>query len=174
LPLNSVLVTCIGATIGKTGFIRREGASNQQVNAIIVEKGILPEYVYFTCISPQFQKAILDNASATTLPILNKSRFEILSIPIPPFEEQQKIVEEIENRLSITDHLEIVTEHGIKQSERLGQSILKKAFEGKLVPQDPTDEPAEKLLERIKEEKTKRESERKTKKGRKVNQIRWS
>lgn len=56
LPDRSILVTCIGATIGKVGFIRTEGASNQQINAIIPEEGIYPEYIYFVCISPQFQK----------------------------------------------------------------------------------------------------------------------
>jgi type I restriction enzyme S subunit len=158
LPAKSILVTCIGATIGKTGFIRTEGASNQQINAIIPQKRIFPEFIYFISISPQFQKSIVDNASATTLPILNKSKFEILSIPLPPLSEQQKIVEEIERRLSVADEVEKIVVQSLKQAERLRQSILKKAFEGKLVPQDPTDEPASVLLERIKEEKTKHES----------------
>ena len=56
----------------------------------------------------------------------------------------------------MADKLEKIVEQSLKQAERLRQSILKRAFEGKLVPQDPTDEPAEKLLERIKEEKKSR------------------
>lgn len=158
LPEYSVLVTCIGATIGKTGFIRREGASNQQINAIIPYEGIYPEYVYFICISPQFQRSIIQHASATTLPILSKRKFEILPLPIPPNAEQHKIVEEIERRFSIADQIEKTVDHSLKQAERLCQSILKRAFEGKLVPQDPNDEPAEKLLERIKQERTKHQA----------------
>ena len=56
---------------------------------------------------------------------------------------------------------EKMVEQGLKRSERLRQSILEKAFEGKLVPQDPTDEPAEKLLERIRAEKAAREDGKK-------------
>ena len=155
LPAKSILVTCIGATIGKAGLIRVPGASNQQINAIIPYKPLIPEYLYFICTSPQFQKCIHDNASSTTLPILNKSKFENLIIPLPSIEEQQKIVEEIERRFSIADRVEEIVEQNLKKAERLRQSILKKAFEGKLVPQDPTDEPASVLLERIKAEKEK-------------------
>lgn len=76
-------------------------------------------------------------------------------IVVPPVEEQEQIVQEVERHLSIADKMEQTIEKSLKQSGRLRQSILKKAFEGKLVPQDPEDEPAEKLLERIKVEKLK-------------------
>ncbi len=153
LPPKSILITCIGATIGKTGLSRYEGATNQQINAITPYKSIIPELVYFMCISPFFQKSIKKNASSTTLPILNKTKFSNLLIPIPPSAEQREIVQEIERRFSIADHVEKSIEEGIKKSDALRRSILKKAFEGKLVPQDPSDEPADKLLERIKNEK---------------------
>jgi len=153
LPAGSVLVTCIGATIGKTGLIRRAGASNQQINAIIPAKGISSEYLYYVCVSPDFQKRILSSASATTLPILNKNKFEQLILPIPSTSEQQLIVSEIERRFSVADEVEKVVEQSLKQAERLRQSILKRAFEGKLVPQDPTDPPPIQLLEEIRKQK---------------------
>jgi len=78
---------------------------------------------------------------------------EKAAVPLPPFPEQHRIVEEIERRFSVADEIEKAAERGLKEAERLRQSILKKAFEGKLVPQDPSEEPAEKLLERIKAEK---------------------
>lgn len=78
-------------------------------------------------------------------------------IPIPPLQEQNKIVEEIERLFSIAEKNEKIIEQSLKQADKLRQSILKQAFEGKLVPQDPSDEPASILLERIKEEKAKYE-----------------
>ena len=153
LPANTILVTCIGATIGKTGLIRRAGASNQQINAILNESAIIPEYLFFTIISPFFQNGILSKASSTTLPILNKSKFEELPIMIPSTDEQLAIVSEIERMFSIIDESEQIIDAELQRAQSLRQSILKRAFAGKLVPQDPADEPASVLLERIRKEK---------------------
>ena len=99
--------------------------------------------------------------------MLNISSVEDLrQIPlaIPSFPEQHKIVEEIERCLSVADEIEKTIDHSLKQANRLRQSILKRAFEGKLVPQDPADEPAARLLERIKDEKSKQQAKSKTSK----------
>lgn len=85
---------------------------------------------------------------------INQEQLSMMPLPIPPFVEQNKIVKEIERHFSIADEVEKKVEQSLKQSDRLRQSILKRAFEGKLVPQDPNDESAEKLLGRIKEMKT--------------------
>jgi len=166
LPKNSILITCIGATIGKTGIIRLPGASNQQINAIIPYKFANPDFVYYQVISPYFQEQIISKSSSTTLPILNKSRFKELLIVMATKEEQEQIVREVESRLSVCDKLEETVHQSLEKIEYLRQSILKKAFEGKLVPQDPKDESAEKLLERIKQEKEKFESNNKKRKKR--------
>lgn len=83
------------------------------------------------------------------------------------FEDQIKIVEFIEKWLSIYGNLENSIIQSIKKAEILSQSILKKAFAGELVPQDPNDEPAEKLLERIRAEKAALETTKKSSRRRK-------
>jgi type I restriction enzyme S subunit len=72
-----------------------------------------------------------------------------MPVPLPPLTEQQEIVAEVERRLSVAEGVEAQVEAGLKRAARLRQAILKRAFEGRLVPQDPADEPAEDLLERI-------------------------
>jgi type I restriction enzyme S subunit len=90
--------------------------------------------------------------------------------------EQQQIVNEIGRKFSEADQAEKMVEQGLKYSEHLRQSILKAASEGKLVPQDPDDEPADKLLERIKEERAKPKGEKDANRRRKnkLNQLELS
>lgn len=153
LPLGSVLVTCIGATIGKTGLAQVECATNQQINSISTFRDVLPEFAYYQVISPSFQDQIHSNASSTTLPILNKSKFSALSFVCCSLHEQQEIVRLLDERFSVIEENEREIDAALKRSEALRQSILKKAFTGQLVPQYPSDEPASVLLERIRAER---------------------
>ena len=100
-------------------------------------------------------------APATAQKNINLGTLKDLVIPFPPLAEQNVITEEIDRYLSVADAVEATIDAELKRSDALRQSILKQAFSGKLVPQDPNDEPAEKLLERIKKEKAKREAEQK-------------
>ena len=101
-------------------------------------------------VSPAFRQSILDNSSATTLPIINKGRFELLELSVPPLAEQQEIVRRIEAAFAWLN--KVAAEHARASHlvPKLDQSILAKAFRGELVPQDPNDKPASALLERIK------------------------
>ena len=84
---------------------------------------------------------------------LGAERSSSWAVALPPLAEQQRIVAEVERRLSVVQQAEATVEASLARAERLRQSILKQAFSGRLVPQDPDDEPASVLLERIRAER---------------------
>jgi len=103
--------------------------------------------------SERVRKYLTENCKGTTMNNLNEAIVKKIPIPICSKSEQLAIVSAIESRLSVCDKLEQTIDQTLALSASLRQSILKKAFDGRLVSQDPNDEPAEKLLERIKAEK---------------------
>jgi type I restriction enzyme S subunit len=114
----------------------------------------MSKYVLTWLLSAGGRDHIVDVASSTSgLYTLSLSKVSSLPVPMPPLAEQHRIVEEVERRLSVVDALEQTVEANLTRAERLRQAILKKAFEGRLVDQDPSDEPASALLERIKSQK---------------------
>jgi type I restriction enzyme S subunit len=96
----------------------------------------------------------IERMAKTTAGIHKVSQSDLASLaaPLPPVDEQAAIVEAVNEKLSQIDALEAEVERGLRRAGRLRQAILKAAFEGKLVPQDPNDEPACVLLERIRKE----------------------
>ena len=116
--------------------------------------GIVSQYVESYWNSPTGASQVSRVASSTSgLYTLSVSKVSDLPIPIPPLAEQRRIVAEVERRLSVIQQTEATVEASLARADRLRQSILKQAFSGKLVPQDPGDEPASVLLERIKAER---------------------
>lgn len=94
----------------------------------------------------QVEKVASSTSGLHTLSILKVGK---LPVPVPPADEAGVIVAEVERRVSILDAVVVAVEHNLARCNRLRQSILKRAFEGKLIPQDPNDEPAAELLARI-------------------------
>ncbi len=84
---------------------------------------------------------------------VNGTKLSSMPIPLPPLAEQHRIVAEVERQMSVIQQAEAAVDASLKGSDRLRQSILKQAFSGQLVPQDPNDEPASVLLERIRAER---------------------
>ncbi len=88
---------------------------------------------------------------------LNQKVLANTPFPLPPLSEQKEIVRQVDKLFALADKLEIHYQNAKVHIDKLSQSVLAKTFRGELVPQDPNDEPAEKLLERIMEEKAKME-----------------
>jgi type I restriction enzyme S subunit len=100
---------------------------------------------------------ILSNTQDSTCKVFNIThKLQALSqyeIPLPPSAEQDEIADKIQQNFLIIERIESELQKFTKQSEVLRQSILRDAFMGRLVPQNPADEPAERILERIKAER---------------------
>jgi type I restriction enzyme, S subunit len=153
---DDVLFNLVGASIGRCGIVPKQIDSaniNQAVALIRCNQKIIPKYLMYLLLSPQIQTYIHSKKVETARANVSLEDLRGLSIKLPSYSEQVKIITEIERHFSQIDHLESTITTSLLQAESLRQSILKHAFEGKLVPQDPNDEPALILLERIKAEK---------------------
>ena len=162
------IISCSG-TIGRISQIPdnvERGIINQALLKISIDhKLILSKYFIYMFQSAMFQDKVLKETRGSAMKnIASVKDIKLIPVRLPPFSEQYRIVDEIERLSSVADEVAKIVEQSLTQAERLRKSILKKAFEGKLVLQDPSDEPAEKLLERIKKEKAKRSLEEKAKK----------
>jgi type I restriction enzyme S subunit len=95
------------------------------------------------------QLSAMATGTSDSMRNVSQDKIESVVLPLPPLDEQHQIAETTEDRLSVVDQLSAQVEADLKRAARLRQGILKRAFEGRLVPQDPADEPAAVLLERI-------------------------
>ena len=132
---NTVLMVCIGATIGKTGFTTIPVSSNQQINAVTPSQNYNPKLIYFAMISDELQKQVMieGKGAQATLPIINKSKWEklILNLPIDK-DLQNQIVERLQNVRNSTKRLEEFYSIKLTNLDELKKSILQKAFSGEL------------------------------------------
>ena len=153
-PPGTVLLGMIGEgkTRGQVSILDIYACNSQNSAAIRVsEAGASPEFVYYYLWGQYRETRRI--GSGNNQPALNKSRVQEIFLPLPPLSEQERIVAEVERRLSVVQQAEATVEATLARAERLRQSILKQAFSGRLVPQDPDDEPASVLLERIRAER---------------------
>jgi len=95
------------------------------------------------------QRLTKDAKWAVNQASINQQDVKRTALPLPPAGEQEAIVEAVEDQLSVIDHLEAELDAKLKNAQSLRQAILRHAFTGQLVPQDPNDEPASELLKRI-------------------------
>jgi type I restriction enzyme S subunit len=114
-------------------------------------RGPAPEYLRMVFLRDAFAGKFAQAAPGVGIHHLGSSRLSEWPIPVPPLDEQRRIVQEVEERLSQIDALCASIERAQRRSRALRAAILERAFRGELVPQDPSDEPAEALLARIRE-----------------------
>ena len=172
-PKDSVLVAMYGATIGKLGILTYPATTNQACCACLPIEGVYNKFLFYFLMS--HKTAFIKRGEGGAQPNISKEKIIATLMPLPPLAEQQRIVAKIEQILPHIKEYEL-SESRIGQlnaafPEQLKKSILQEAVQGKLVPQDPSDEPASVLLERIREEKARLVKEGKIKKDKNESVI---
>jgi len=190
---NSILMVCIGGSIGKHAITTRKISCNQQINAITPFKSSVL-FLFYAMSARFFQDTVVESAGGSATPIINKQKWSSIPLPLPPLAEQKRIVAKIDQLMAGCDALEQLRKrrqgkrldihtaaisrlldtsqpaeveaawaflqahfgelYGVKENvAELRKAILQLAVMGKLVPQDPTDQPAGELLKEIEAEK---------------------
>ena len=168
VPKNTILQVCIGGSIGKCAITDKPVTFNQQINSITPYLCNV-EFVHIVLQSEYFRLAIMDKATGTATPIINRGNWETLLFPLPPINEQERIVAnitELTHFLGIySNKQEELNKLNSNMYQRLKKAILQEAIQGKLVPQIAEEGTAQDLLKQIKEEKLKLVKEGKLKKS---------
>ena len=132
LPAKSILVSCIG-NLGKVGLNTVPVAFNQQINAILPDERLaIPKFMFFQALSPIFKNQLESLASGTTVPIVNKSKFNSVRIVLPPLLVQKTSVGQLESLSKETNHLESIYQQKLTALGELKKSLLHRAFTGQL------------------------------------------
>ena len=128
LPPESILVSCIG-NLGKIGINTVPVAFNQQINAILPDKKqAIPEFMFYQVLSSAFKEQLDGLASGTTVPIVNKSRFNSIKIVIAPLTEQQRIVGILDEAFDGIATAKANAEKNLQNARALFESHLNSVF----------------------------------------------
>lgn len=136
LKKDDILLCKDGAGIGKIGIIKNLPSEGSVNSSLLIIRGLeifTPDFLYYLLSGPKLQSIVKERITGSATPHLFQNDIRKFELLIPPLEEQQKIVQEIESRLSVCDKLEETIKASLLQCETLRQSVLKRAFEGKLV-----------------------------------------
>ena len=184
LQIGDVIINSTGGgTVGRTGYVDSyvfeqfsKYVADSHVTVVRPFPLIIQKYIYYFLLSPQIQVGLEDRCSGSTNQIeLGTSTIYNYLTPIPPIKEQVRIVEKIQEVLPIVENFGktqvALDKLNTEIFDKLKKSVLQEAIQGQLVSQDPNDEPASVLLERIKAEKAKLFKEGKLKKKDLVDSI---
>ena len=175
---GELMLSNIGASIGKAFIIPQlDKPMSLAPNSIIVKciNDTMTQFIKYLILSPFGQDILKNFTAGTAMPKFSKTQLRGTLLPFPPLAEQQRIVDKLKELEPYIQEYDIAYEKIEKLnnnfSEQLKKSILQDAVQGKLVPQNPNDEPASVLIERIREEKQKLIQEKKIKKDKNESYI---
>ncbi|WP_256737616.1 restriction endonuclease subunit S [Pseudomonas sp. dw_358] len=169
--LENDLLLSIRGSVGRLIKIPAslEGANITQDTArLSISPLISTDFVYWALLADSTQRRMKNATRGVAVRGINIGDVRALQIPLPPHDEQAEIVRRVEQLFAFADQLEARIKAAQVRIDLLTQSILAEAFRGELVPQDPNDEPASVLLERI---KAQRAAMPKAKRGRQVAKL---
>ncbi|GAB1231565.1 restriction endonuclease subunit S [Ferrigenium sp. UT4] len=130
---GSVLMVCIGATIGKCGWCDRDITTNQQTNALTPTGSASYKFIYYQMLTEDFQRRVIHGSGQATLPIINKSKWSALTVWLPPtLDEQEQIVAKLDALREETQRLESLYQRKLAALAELNKSLLHQAFSGML------------------------------------------
>ena len=172
-PVGSVLMAMYGATIGKLGILQIEATTNQACCACICYVGMWNKYLFYYLLSQR--KNYIAMGAGGAQPNISKDKIVNSIIALPPLAEQKRIVAKIEELMPFVEQYAAASTKlntlNATFPDMMKKSILQEAVQGKLVPQDPNDEPASVLLKKITEEKKRLIKEGKIKKQKPLPEI---
>lgn len=120
---NDILMVCIGGSIGKAAIARERMTFNQQINSI---SPILcnSKYIFRAITAPSFTSELLAKSTGSATPIINRTKWEALFLPLPPLTEQLRIANKVDELMALCDQLESQTEASIEAHQTLVKSLL--------------------------------------------------
>lgn len=168
---GSEVVITVRGTLGGVAAVSHEHVGwnvSREVAVIPLKKSINPEFVALAIASPKSQAWLRGTYKGVAYTGINIADLKLLRIRLPQRSQQDEIVQRFNAALSALQNIGAGIESGINRIEALHASMLSKAFRGELVPQDPNDEPASVLLERIRAQEPQAKPERR---GRKLTAV---
>ena len=121
---DSILMVCIGGSIGKHAITNQDISCNQQINTLTVYPELSTQYVYWAMASQYFQNTVINQAGGSATPIINKLKWSSIPIPVPPKNEQLRIVEKINQLMALCDDLEKQIENSSSKQTELLNAIM--------------------------------------------------